>query len=118
MLPLASLDPLKARSSPQMFTDTGVAALLQGVFDKGATRRGLIATVAGAACQMDGRHMFRIGERNYTVLRRLLWKNGILIAGEDVGGSLPRTMYLEMATGRTLVKVDGRTRVLEMTTRG
>jgi chemotaxis protein CheD len=112
MLPLSSLDASRATANPAMFTDSGVSALLQGLFDKGATRRDLVAVVAGAASQLDSHKLFRIGERNYTVLRRLLWKNEILIAAEDVGGAISRTMYLEMATGRTLVKAEGRTRVL------
>ena len=41
------------------------------------------------------------------VLRKLLWKNGILLAAEDVGGSFSRTMWLETATGRTRLKRQG-----------
>jgi chemotaxis protein CheD len=95
-----------------MFTDTGIAVLLQSLFDLGATRKDLVANVAGASQTMDRQRLFRIGERNYTVLRKLLWKNEILIAAEDVGGTSSRTMYLEMATGRTFIKSDGQTHVL------
>ncbi len=111
-LPVSSLDPRRAKAHPQLFTDTGITALLQSLFDLGATRARLVATVAGAAENMDRQRLFRIGERNYTVLRKVLWKNEILIAAEDVGGSVSRTMYLEMATGNTFIKSDGRTRVL------
>jgi chemotaxis protein CheD len=107
MMPVSTLDPAKAAANPHMFTDTGVAALLQALFDLGATRRDLVATVAGAAAQAPGSSMFRIGERNYVVLRRVLWKNRILIAAEDVGGSISRTMFLEMGTGRTLIRANG-----------
>jgi chemotaxis protein CheD len=41
------------------------------------------------------------------VLRKVLWKNDILVAGEDVGGNAPRTMYLHMDSGRTILKVSG-----------
>ena len=118
MLPLSSLDPGKAAAVPQMFTDTGVSALLQALFDLGATRRGMVAVAAGAASQLDDRDLFRIGQRNHTVLRKLLWRNGILLAAEDVGGSASRTMYLEMATGLTLVKVNGEIRALETMAEG
>ncbi|MRS11955.1 MAG: chemotaxis protein CheD [Actinobacteria bacterium] len=104
MMPLSSADPQKAASKPAMYTDTGVAALLQAMFDRGATRRSIVAKVAGAATDMDNDGLFRIGERNYMVLRKVLWKNDILIAAEDVGGSAPRTLVLEMETGRTFVK--------------
>jgi chemotaxis protein CheD len=112
MMPLSTADPVKAAGNPAMYTDTGVTALIQAVFDLGATRRDLIAKVAGSASQMDSSGMFRIGERNYMVLRKVLWKNDILIAGEAVGGSVSRTMYLEMASGRTLVRSGGSLREL------
>lgn len=107
MMPLSTADPDKAIVKPAMYTDTGVTALLQALFDRGATRRNIIAKVAGGASSMDGAGVFRTGERNYMVLRKVLWKNDILIAAEDIGGSQPRTLVLEMATGRTLIKSNG-----------
>lgn len=112
MLPVSTLDRGRAAQNPQMFTDTGVAALLTEVFACGARRQDLVATIAGASRQMDPSGLFRIGERNYMVVRKVLWKNGILVSGEDVGGCVSRTMYLEMSTGRTLIKTDGRLRTL------
>ena len=108
MMPLSKIDPAKARTNPQMFVDTGVPALLQAVFDMGAERKRLVAKVAGAACLLDEKGMFKIGERNYTVLRKVLRKNRIAIAAEDVGGSAARSMYLHLATGQTFVKSQGR----------
>ncbi len=108
MLPLSKIDAAKAQAKPCMFTDTGVPALLQAVFDLGAERRNLIAKVAGAASLLDDKGLFKIGERNYTVLRKVLWKNNILIAGEDVGGTAARTVYLFMDSGRTIVRSGGR----------
>ncbi len=109
MMPLSSADPAKAANKPAMYTDTGVTALLQGLFDRGATRRNIVAKVAGGAASMDGAGLFRIGERNHMVLRKVLWKNDILIAAQDVGGTAARTLVLEMATGRTLVKSGNQT---------
>jgi len=96
MLPLSKIDPVKAKSNPQMF-----------VFELGAERRRLVAKVAGAAMLLDDKRLFKIGERNYTVLRKLLRKNNISIAAEDVGGMITRTMYLYIATGRTIIKSGG-----------
>ena len=108
MLPLSKIDRDKAKLNPAMFADTGVPSLLQAVFDLGAQRKRLIAKVAGCAQLLDEKKLFKIGERNYTVLRKVLWKNDILIAAEDVGGNTPRTMYLHMATGKTILKIRGR----------
>jgi len=107
MLPLSKIDPAKAARNPQMFVDTGVSALLQALFDRGAQRKNLVAKVAGASNIMDANGVFNIGERNHRLLRKVLWKNDILVSGEDVGGSSPRTMYLHMGTGKTVLKVQG-----------
>ena len=108
MLPFSKIDPEKAKRLPCMFVDTGVPALLQAMFDLGAQKRTLVAKVAGGSAIMDEKGIFNIGERNYTVLRKLLWKNNILVSGEDVGGALPRTMSLQMETGKTILKMQGR----------
>ncbi len=107
MLPLSRIDPDKARANPYMFTDTGVPALLQAILDLGASRKRLIAKVAGAAAPLNDNSVFKIGERNYVVLRKVLWKNDILISSESVGGTIARTLYLYIENGRTLVKSSG-----------
>lgn len=107
MLPLSKIDREKAKANPQMFVDTGVPDLLQNMFNLGAQRKRIIAKVAGCAQLLDEKKLFRIGERNYTVLRKVLWKNDILIAAEDIGGSIPRTMFLYMETGVTILKIRG-----------
>lgn len=104
MMPVSKLDPVKAAANPLMFTDTGVTALLKAVFDRGANRKRLIVTVAGAASLLDDKGFFKIGEKNHTILRKILWKNDILISEEDVGGNIVRTMYLHMNTGKTVIK--------------
>jgi len=118
MLPVSNIDNVKAKAKPAMFVDTGIATLLKAMFELGASRRSLIATVVGGACQMDGGRLFRIGERNYTVVRRMLWKNEILIAAEDVGGTQSRTIQLDLASGITLVKRDGLTHVMAVPRKG
>jgi chemotaxis protein CheD len=112
MLPLSRIDRDKAQANPCMFTDTGVPKLLQAILNLGGSRKRLIAKVAGGGAPLQDGGLFRIGERNYIVLRKLLWKNDILIAGEDVGGTVARTMYLRMADGRTTIRSNGQEREL------
>ncbi len=108
LLPLSKIDPVKAAANPFMFVDTGVPRLLQAMYEKGATRKTIIAKVAGAASRLGTNQVFKIGKRNYTVLRKILWKNSILIKSENVGGSMARTMIMQVGTGRTVVKMEGR----------
>lgn len=112
MLPLSKIDAAKAEANPFMFIDSGVTSFLQSLFDMGAQRKTLVAKVAGGAQIMDDKGVFNIGERNNTVVRKMLWKNNILISGEEVGGSIPRTLSLDLATGRTILKAAGTEREL------
>ena len=104
MLPLSKISQEKAKVKPGMFADTGIPILLRKVLVAGAAKDRLIVKVAGGSQLMDQNKTFNIGERNYLVLRKLLWKNRILIKNEDVGGSESRTMRLEMETGRVTIK--------------
>ena len=104
MLPLSRADKEKARLNPSMYVDTGVVMLLRKLLEKGAKKSRLIAKIAGASKLMERNDMFRIGERNYTVMRKVLWKNDILIDQEECGGSKPRTMALYLASGVTTIK--------------
>ena len=56
---------------------------------------------------LDRNGVFKIGERNYTVLRKVLWKNNILIAAESVGGTAPRTLKLRLKDGLTTIRMNG-----------
>jgi chemotaxis protein CheD len=56
--------------------------------------------VCGGSNVMDKSKYFNIGERNYTAVRKILWRNNIMIAGEDVGGTKSRTVKLFMDTAR------------------
>ncbi len=108
MLPLSKIDKEKARMKPCMFTDTGVSMLLQELFNRGATRKNLIIKVAGCSSLLDEKGLFKIGERNYTVAKKVLWKNNLLVTSEDVKGQKSRTLSLFMETGKTTIKSAGK----------
>lgn len=107
MLPLASVDKTKADTRPFMFVDSGMMRFLTMLFDLGCSRANLVVKVAGCARILDNSNLFRIGERNYTVLRKVLWKNGLMIKSEQIGGSLSRTLRLEVGSGRCLLRSSG-----------
>lgn len=110
MLPLSSLDPVKARNNPFMFGDTGIPEFFQRAYRAGATKENLRVCVAGGASVIQDMQRFDIGDRNVVIARKLFWKNAIMIAAENVGGKIPRTLFLEMATGATWF-TSGRDRV-------
>ena len=115
MLPSSRIDPEKAAERPFMFVDTGVPLLFKEAYRLGADKSRLVVRVAGGAAvqgKRDDEDLFKIGKRNVAMLRKLLWKNGILVDAEDVGGHCSRTMSLEVGTGRVILRVDGREREL------
>lgn len=113
MMPQASINEEKARSNPYMFVDSGVPAFFQQLYAAGAVKGRCVVVVAGGSNIHGGpEDRFAIGKRNHLMLRKLFWKNGILVKAEDVGGTEPRTMYLEIGTGRTWLSTAGQERQL------
>ena len=114
MMPQASINPDKAQANPFMFVDSGIPAFFREVYAAGGVKGRCLVIVAGGSNVHGGDNdSFAIGKRNYIMLRRLLWKNGVLIKAEDVGGTIPRTMYLEIGTGQIRVVSAGIERQLQ-----
>lgn len=107
MLPESSIDREKASANPYMFADTGVPALLKNMQELGGNKRGLTVWVAGGAQVLNDNGHFQIGKRNYLALRKLLWKQGLMIHAESVGGSTSRTVRLVLPDGRVLSRESG-----------
>lgn len=101
MLPLSKAEPEKAEKKPAMYVDTGFSSLLKACYEMGAKKENLVISVAGGASmkQNNADDYFKIGKRNFTTLRKLLWKNGYMIEQQDVGGHKSRTMTLRISDG-------------------
>lgn len=104
MLPEASLDPAKAEKNPFLFADTGIPALFHSAYSLGADKRRLRVTVAGGAQMIDPQGTFSIGKRNCLAMRKILWKAGVLVQAEHLGGCVSRTVRLEVGTGKVLLR--------------
>ena len=104
MLPQASLSAEKAKKCPCMFADTGVPLLFTKAYELGAKKERMIVCAAGGSESLADEGHFKIGSRNRTMLRKLFWKNNVLIAAEDTGGSHSRTMMLRLSDGLVTVK--------------
>ncbi len=107
MLPSSKTNPEKAAVQPAMFADTGVPLLFESMYAFGCRKEHLIVKVAGGGKLYEDNGIFDIGRRNYTVLRKLFWKNNIMITSEDVGGSKSRTARLFTNDGRVVVSSQG-----------
>ncbi len=107
MLPLSKINPKKAEENPYMFVNTGVPELFKAIYAIGGEKSRLIVKAAGCGTPLGNNEMFRIGERNYTVLKKLLWKNNVLLKSEDVGGTASRTVHFDISSGQVIVSTSG-----------
>lgn len=112
MLPDSAIDLNRSRDNPWMFADTGIPMMLDQVFARGASKRRLTVRAAGGASMMDRENIFDIGRRNYLAMRKILWKAGVMVHGEAVGGVRSRTVRLEIGTGKFLIQEAGEVREL------
>ena len=106
-LPSSKMDADRARRSPLMFADTGMALLLKKLVSMGASKKRMDVRLAGGAAMATGPQGFDIGKRNYLAIRKVLWSNGMFINAEDVGGSTARNLYLDVADGTVTVRSSG-----------
>ena len=70
MLPLSKINPEKARANPFMFVDTGVPVLFKELYKLGGDKRHMTVKAAGCGSPMGDNEIFKIGQRNYTVLKK------------------------------------------------
>lgn len=95
-LPESSVNEEKSKTKPGYFADTGVQALLNEMSRYGCDPRGkgMICKICGGANVMDPKGLFNIGKRNVLAVKKILWRLGIAVVAEDVGGSYSRTVTI------------------------
>jgi chemotaxis protein CheD len=107
MLPESSMSTEKSNQRPWMFADTGISYLLRATLEQGADKRRLVVFAAGGAQVMDDGGVFNIGKRNCLALRKALWKFGLVAHAEETGGTVARTIRMEVGTGRVWLQAPG-----------
>lgn len=143
MLPTGAIDAERARRTPAMFVDVGVPLLFRESYRLGARKERMVVRAVGGASAgafggtpagalggalggvpgaapggpLDGADQdadrFQIGRRNVLALRKLLWKNGVLLHAHDVGGvQTSRTVYLDVGTGALTIRSNGTATIL------
>jgi len=111
-LPDSKMNPDRARENPFMFADTGLKLLVRKLETLGAQQKLLQVKIAGGAAMDTGPKGFDIGKRNHLAIRKLLWKLGMLLNAEEVGGVSPRNLYLDISDGTVIVKSNGQEKTL------
>ena len=105
LLPDSGMDRAKADARPFMFADTGIPRLFHGAYGMGANRAALITAAFGGAhlTQHPGSDALTVGKRNCLAMRKILWKAGLMLHHEELGGTAPRTLHVEAAHGRVVI---------------
>jgi chemotaxis protein CheD len=112
LLPDASINRQRALVQPAAFGDTGIPLLLQAAAAHGWRKERAIVRLVGGAEVADVSSC-ATGRRNVLAARTVLWRYGIFIDGQEVGGSLARTVHLAVDDGRLLI-FNGREQIKEM----
>ena len=105
LLPDSRINPQRAFEQPAAFADTGVPLLFDAVYTLGALKSRLqVRLIGGADIASDAAlGAFNIGRRNLLAAKNMLWRAGVLIEREEVGGRAVRTVHLAVDDGRVLV---------------
>jgi chemotaxis protein CheD len=106
-LPDSRIDPPKAKANPFMFADSGLHLLVKKLVSMGGQAKRMQVKIAGGATMDAGPKGFDIGKRNHIAIRKLIWRQQLLIKAEDVGGSWPRSLRLHLDDGKVTVKSNG-----------
>jgi chemotaxis protein CheD len=107
MLPDSSINAEKASQQPAMFVDSGLPALFRAAYELRADKHRVDICVAGGAQFLDPSGFFNIGQRNYDCLVGILRKHGLNLRAAQVGGTVSRTVHLNLANGEVRLKVSG-----------
>lgn len=102
MLPDSSIERVSKDSSffnHYKFVDTGIPKMVQEFQKIGGNTKTTKLAVFGGARVFKTKDHFNIGKRNYVALRKNIWKFGLLIAKEHVGGDVHRTVSIDVETG-------------------
>ena len=111
-LPSSADDPHRGNERPLMFADTGMKLLVEKMESLGAERKRLCVKIAGGAAMANGPNSFNIGKRNQLAIKKVLWKNRMLVDAADIGGTSPRNMYMNIEDGSVTIRCIGQEKKL------
>jgi chemotaxis protein CheD len=109
LLPDSRINVSRAGTQPAAFADTGIPLLFQTAYSYGVQKqRCQVRLYGGADVTGIGSGDATVGKRNILAAKSLLWRNGVMLASEAVGGREPRTVSLAVDDGRILLSSSGR----------
>lgn len=108
-LPSSAVSRTKGKDIPGRYADTGIPLLIREMKRLGSEcGRRVIVKIAGGAQIMDPNDTFNIGNRNVLAVKKILWKNNLLLKASDVGGVISRTVTINADDGKIIIASPGR----------
>jgi chemotaxis protein CheD len=104
MLPTSKIAAAKALAQPAMFADTGIPLLFRSLAGLNADLMRLRIFVAGGASVLGGKDAFMIGARNLQAAEEYISAEGFGFSSDAVGGTVNRTLHLDIGTGKVFLK--------------
>lgn len=98
--------------NPAQYGTTGVPLLFKRLAEAGGAKARVVVCAAGGAEILNDDGTFRVGSRNRTLLRKIFWKNNVLIHAEDTGGNNCRTLSLRTDDGCVEIRSQGKVKKL------
>ncbi len=93
------------------FADTGVDELIRQMEAAGASKKRMVAKIAGGAqmfAMQSKTELVRVGEKNVNAVKARLAMHGIKIIAEDTGANYGRTVVFYPETGDYEIKAVGK----------
>lgn len=90
--------------SPGYYASTGIPLLLDKLFKEyGCKKSDIKVQLYGGANSIHEKDVFNIGKRNLETVTKLLSEMGIRIEAAEVGGTVSRTIEMDIATGEVKI---------------
>ena len=110
---LPSNDKFKSDPRSPKFANTGIPAIVEDILELGASRKNLVAKIAGGAQMFtfSGKgksSILNIGARNILAVKENLNKLDIPIIAEETGKNYARTMEFHLSNGDVIIKTIGK----------
>jgi len=105
LLPESNINYRRAIDQPAAFGDTGIPMLLQSAIRRGLKKNRASVRLIGGAMISAGHNGngLATGHRNVLAARSILWRLGLFIEAQEVGGVDARTVHFSAKDGRLLV---------------
>lgn len=112
MLPRSNIRTHNSEVLPTLYADSGVPLLLQRLQGLGARIETLTIKLVGGGTLLDAPAVLQLGWRTAIAVRKQLWRAGLLVAAESLGGQHSWDVSLLVGTGRVLMSTRGEERQL------